>query len=404
LPSFPSKFNEKHLLGSKETRRRKFNPQNFFLSMLSLVGGKGNEGYLHALARTWDIVSDLKVMPVKSALSKVRGRINFEFFKEELERCLGGYEAHRRTWRDLRVYATDGDHYELPRTESILGDGYRGYAFSKTEETYCPRMYIVHCYDVLGGVTKEFRYSNKNEEMHSAIEIATALESKSLTLYDRLFMCEDLILAHASSKSYFVARCKATSFSEIKKLFESKKRNASFIFGSVTIELIKIIHPKTGEIAVYATNLPRSRFKNKEIADLYALRWEVETSNRDMSHTIKVEQWHSHFLNGILQELYAALWLVNQARIQMALAMKPCCTLDSLFNYAKSNFKLILNFVLDSLGDLVDKRINRVHRRLKLLLKVSIEQRKRRSRTFPRQVRRRPKAYALASSVPRSTK
>ncbi len=38
----------------------------------------------------------------------------------------------------------------------------------------------------------------------------------------------------------------------------------------VLVELVKIIHPKTKEAAIYATNLPRSRFKNKEIADLYA--------------------------------------------------------------------------------------------------------------------------------------
>jgi hypothetical protein len=404
MPSFTKKFNEKYLVGSKETRARKFNPQNLFLSLLHLVGGKNSEGYLHALSRTWDIDSDLKNMPVKSALTKVRGRVSFEFFKDQFDRSLADYEPHRRTWRGLRVYATDGDRYDLPRTEPILKEGYSGFAFSQENETYCPQMYVVHCYDVLGGVTKEFRYSNKNEELRTAIEIATFLESNSLTLYDRLFMCKDLISAHASSGSYFVARCKVRSFSEIKEFFSSKKTNASFVFEGVTIELIKIMHPKTGEVAVYATNLSRSRFKNQEIANLYALRWEVETSNRDMTHTIKVEQWHSRFLNGLLQELYAALWLVNQTRIQMTAPMKSHSTLKELFRYAKSNFKLILDFVLDSLSDLVANRINRVNRRLKLLLEVSLEQRLRRSRSCPRQVRRRPKIYKLASSAPRSVK
>jgi Transposase DDE domain len=404
LPSFSKKFNKKYLIGSKETRARKFNPQKLFLSLLHLVGGKNYEGYFHALSRTWDTDSDLKKMPVKSALTKVRGRVSFEFFEDQFVECIAAYEPHRRTWRDLRVYATDGDRYDLPRTEDILKEGYRGFPFSKTKETYCPQMYVVHCYDVLGGVTKEFRYSNKNEEVHAAVEIATTLESKSVTLYDRLFLGKDLIRAHATSKSHFVARCKEGTFSEVREFFKSNKRNTSFTFEGVTIELVKIIHPKTGEVAVYATNLARSRFKNKEIAELYALRWEVETSNRDMTHTIKVEQWHSHFLNGILQELYTALWWMNQTRIQMAAPMRSRCTLKSLFTYAKSNFKLILDFILDSLKDLAANRINRVHRRLKILLEVSLENRKRRSRSLPRQVRRRPKIYKLASAVPRSVK
>ncbi|MBK8201729.1 MAG: hypothetical protein IPK68_05210 [Bdellovibrionales bacterium] len=53
-----------------------------------------------------------------------------------------------------------------------------------------PRMYVVHCYDVLGGVTKAFRYSNANGKCTMPWN-AVGLE-ESLTLYDRLFFCKDL--------------------------------------------------------------------------------------------------------------------------------------------------------------------------------------------------------------------
>ena len=81
-------------------------------------------------------------------------RISFEFFKDQAEAVVESYEPHRRTWRDLRVYATDGDQYELPRTEDILSNGYIGYPCKNDLETHYPHMYVVHCYDVLGGVTK----------------------------------------------------------------------------------------------------------------------------------------------------------------------------------------------------------------------------------------------------------
>jgi hypothetical protein len=161
------------------------------------------------------------------------------------------------------------------------------------------------------------------------------------------------------------------------------------------------VNPRSGEVALFATNLQRSRFRNKEINDLYALRWEVETANRDMTHTLKVEQWHSQSFNGILQELYTTLWLMNQARVQMALALKKRCNLDQLFDYAKSNFKLIVDFILDSLKDLANKKTRRVYGRLKHLLKISTEHRKRRSRSYPRQVKKSRKIYPSASTVPR---
>ncbi len=342
-------------------------------------------------------------MPTKSALSKKRGRISFKFFKEALDEVVDIYEPHRRTWRGLRVYGTDGDQYELPRTEDILSHDYQGYPCANNTESHYPHMYVVHCYDVLGGVTKAFRYSHKNEEMYNAMEIAVGLEPNSVTLYDRLFFCSDLMRSHQGSGSYFVARLKegGLGLPEIIEFAQSSKRNMSFEFEGSIIHLIKVINPRTKQAALFATNLERSRFRNKEISDLYALRWEVETANRDMSHTLKVEQWHSHFLNGILQEIYTVLWLMNQSRIQMAADQKKKCCLDTLFIYAKANFKLIQEFILDSLKDLVFKRYRRIYRRLKFLLKVSLENRKRRSRSYPRQIKKSRKSYPSASTVPR---
>ncbi len=131
------------------------------------------------------------------------------------------------------------------------------------------------------------------------MEIAVGLEQKSLTLYDRLFFCEDLIRSHQASGSFFAARLKdgGLVLPQIIEFAKSSKRNFSFEFEGSLIHLIKVVNPRTGESALFATNLPRSRFKNKEINDLYALRWEAETANRDMTATLKVEQWHSHFLN-----------------------------------------------------------------------------------------------------------
>lgn len=391
------------MIGSSISWARKFNPKTLFLTLLNLVGGKNGEGYFHALYKTWDIDSDTIKMPVKSALTKKRARISYTFFEDIAFKSIDSYEPHRRTWRGLRVYATDGDQYELPRTKDILSQGYSGYPCANNTETHYPHMYVVHCYDVLGGVTKAFRYSNKNEEMSLAMEIATNLESSSLTIYDRLFFCKDLVRAHQLSGSFFLARLKEGGLvmPQVLEFASSIKRNLAFEFEGTMINLIKVVNPKTGNTTLFATNLSRDRFKNKEISELYALRWEVETANRDMTQTLKVEQWHSHSLNGVLQEVYTTLWLMNNARIQMAANYRKKCTLENLFKYSKSNFKLIVDIILDSLKDLNRGKFRKVYQRLKYLLQITKESRLRRSRRYLRVIKKSRKVYPSASTIPR---
>lgn len=89
------------------------------------------------------------------------------------------------------------------------------------------------------------------------MEIAVGLEEKSLTLYDRLFFCKDLVRSHQASGSYFVARLKEDGvvLSEIIEFSKSSKRNFSFEFEGTLIHLIKVVNPRTGEAALFATNM-----------------------------------------------------------------------------------------------------------------------------------------------------
>jgi|GEM_PF-5050808 len=349
------------------------------------------------------MLSDLKNAPVKSTFSKIRKRISFEFFKEQFDQLILCYEPERCTWRGLRVYATDGDQYELPRSEELLARGFKGTACKREMETYYPYLYVTHCYDVLSGVTKAFFFANENQEFAFAQEIATTLERKSVTLYDRYFFCTDLMRAHQTSGSYFVARIKKAGAGITKSMRDfaaGTSRESSFEFEGMLVRLIRIKNPRTGGISLFATNLPRDRFRNKEIGELYALRWEVETSHRDLSHTLKLGQWHSKHLNGILQELYASLWLMNQTRLQMLGELKRS-SLEKLFDYARANFKLLSDHLVRNLGRLIDGSNEQYFADLDHLLRISIEKRRRRTRSYPRQIRGSQKKYPSASLLPR---
>ena len=153
-----------------------------------------------------------------------------------------------------------------------------------------------------------------------------------------------------------------------------------------TIHLIKIKNVKTGEEAIFATNLPQENVTTHKIKELYRLRWGAETSFAELTSTLKLEQWHSKFENGILQELYALFWITNYTKI-LLFSEGPQKTQKPLKRaYKKPNFKLLFNFVAKCMPK-ITQQLQRFIERIRELIRVSTEKRKARSRSYPREIK-----------------
>ena len=383
-------------------RSRKFTPTSFFLTTLKLVGGTNEQGYLQALTSSWATSGDMAAAPTKSSLSEYRDKVSYEFFEDLFKDKIADFKNQRLTWRGMHVYACDGDQYEIPLSDDILEHGFRGYPCKDHTETHFPRMYIVHAYDVLSRVTKDFRHSHQNKEVRLAFDMAANFEENSVTLYDRLFFSKEMISTHSAGGHFFVAKCKeGGTFKEVIEFWESAKRNDSFYFDGQKIHLVKVVNPRTHEASVYATNLERSCFRNVELDELYALRWQAETAFRDLSCTMKIEQWHSKKLNGVLQELYASLWLYNHVRILMALHNPKKRHKEVPMKYCLANFKLIFHYFIDEIRQFVCKKWRKIKKCLLELVRRGAEKREHRKRTNPRCLRKSPKNYPRESIVER---
>jgi hypothetical protein len=399
LPNFPKTFQSKYLIGKRKTRIRKFTPRILFRTLLELVAGTNRDGYVTALLKSFDFTKKKRfgVPPSKGSLSKVRARISYKFFRDFFFKLISQFEPDRLTFRGLRIYAIDGFEVSLPRTKEILKRHFRGRALSDHREMYYPRMYLGHCYDVLSGVTKDLKFHHLLDEITDAEEMVPALEANSLTLYDRLYFCGRLIQAHKSAGNYFLTRCKRGGFLEVQKFFESPKKRATVEIGGVVIHLIKMKPPGAEDTLVFATNLLLSWVEEQLILRLYGLRWEVEVSFKDLLETMKLEQWHSKSLNGVLQEIYAAFWLLNYTKIQIAKNNpKPLEVLE--IDYFKPNFKVILTFIVGLLPKLF-QRIQGLLSKLPLLMKLCTERRKRHSRHYKRELKCSASPYSYNNTV-----
>ena len=59
------------------------------------------------------------------------------------------------------------------------------------------------------------------------------------------------------------------------------------------------------------TNLPKEEFPTEEIKKIYAMRWGIETSFRELKYAIGLSCFHSKKVEYIMQEIYARLVLYN---------------------------------------------------------------------------------------------
>ncbi len=239
----------------------------------------------------------------------------------------------------------------LPNAGDLREMGYKGRRLRTDSgaagETYYPHMYTVQTYDVLSRTTKAVYVSIENHETNGALENIKKLETKSVTLYDRGFCNSKVIKAHFKNRSHFFIRFKTGKSipPEVKEFWLSKKTRDSFLYNNdpdQRIYLFKIKHRKKKEMHVYATSMKGIDLSEAE--ELYRLRWEVENGFRDQVNNLPLEQWHSKTENGVLQELYVRLWIMNYARIQQFLSEKRVKNPLSRI-YKRSNFKLILDFI-----------------------------------------------------------
>jgi len=349
---------------------------------------------------------------VKSSLSEARDKVSHHFFKDIYESDLKRLNNSRKTYRGFYIYAVDGDDLNLPRSKGVLEQGYKGHPYAKDFETHYPKMYTVFAYDVLSGLLQRFAYASKYQELNLALELSPSFEKNSITIYDRYYSGYPLMAAHAKAGSHCLIRIKTNGDKTalpVRKFLASDKLDMDVEWFSsknkkqdpIKIRLVKFINPRTKKMMVFATTLSRDAFSRKELVKLYQKRWEIETTFKDLTHTLKMDQWHSKKINGILQEVYALLWFINNIKIQMT-SVEDDEDFLKQNNYCKSNFKLCAKLVIDNIFWVISGQYKKLRDLLIFWISRTIEKRIHRSRSYPRIVKGKRSKFPVHSKVPRT--
>jgi hypothetical protein len=231
-----------------------------------------------------------------------------------------------------------------------------------------------------------------------ADQIMPSLEPNSIVLHDRLYFSRRLIENFAMSGSYYIARCKTEGgHKEIVEFAKSEARQAIVEIKGHKVHLFKVVNRKSKNVMVLATNLFFDWVTHETIYKLYYTRWEVETSFRDLVQSLKIEDFHAKNINGVLQELYARLWLMNFTKIQVMKSHRVHLNPGS-YTYTKPNYKILFSWVAKNLKGIIDNIIDLWHDFTQVVA-LTLEKRTRRSRTYPRELKYSGKMYPRNSAI-----
>ena len=346
--------------------------------MIHLVLPGNHGGYFLALLESFTLEQD-KSSPSPSAFSQLRRKISYKFFEVAFERLVERAKTTARDWKGLKVVAIDGMQLTLPRTKDIVSQRFSGRKTSHYAESYMPRGYLVMAFDVLSGTILKKTFNPLLNEIAEAVAMIPACQPETLFIYDRLYFGKKILDAHRKHGSFFVARLKRNAHKSVMSFFPSKRQFSRVNIHGVDLCLIKVKAPQG--VAVYATNLPRHRFNREEIAQIYKLRWQVETAFFKLSTSSHIEDWHSKTLNGLLQELYTRLWLFNATRLLISACQNYASV--GMSQYKRANFRVIMHYVAVSLHRYWSDFAKHLPR-VKELVKATSEQREVYKRDNPR--------------------
>lgn len=319
--------------------------------MAKLAGTTGNNGYFTILDRAFE-----EEPPTSSGFCQFRKTISYKFFEDQFLSEVGQWQTKQRPkFEGLHINAIDGDKLILPYSTGIIKDGYRGIPCKDDKETHYPAMYYCCATDVVTGVPVGFSGSHKNDEIQRAIEMLRSyqLPEKTLTIFDRLYFSKRLLGEYQQKgRGYFLARCKTgATFKEVVDFASSNDQERTVMIEGIPCRLTRFMAPSSEEETILITNLPK-RFKVPKIQRLYGYRWESETSNRDRTTSIKIEQFHAKNINGIMQEIWMTLLLQAVSQIACAKEVKP----ENHFMekvYFRANFKAVFNTIVDNISSIV---------------------------------------------------
>lgn len=245
--------------------------------------------------------------------------------------------AHQpKLWRGHRLVGFDGSQLHLPQSSSVVEE------FGVIEAAnQLGRSGVVRCmgrvsmaFDVLNRLGWDMRLCPVSRgEVDLAAGHLQTLKAGDVALVDRGYTGYGLLAAMSQRGVLVVARCSTGSFAAAQELFRRDEAGVSLrvclqrtakaalpqvegassevLPAQLEVRFITV-RLSTGELEVLVTTLlDEAAYPTQEFAELYHLRWKVETCYLMLKSRLDLENWSGLTLEAVRQDLAATLLVFN---------------------------------------------------------------------------------------------
>ena len=333
--------------GKDNTRNRKFPFGKMISAILAFRGGTLNREIM-------DFFGFHSNIGTSSAFIQQRAKILPEAFEHLFQHFTNSVDEHK-LFHGLRLLAVDGSDLQIAAN---LNDPDSYYPGANGQKAY-NLLYINAMYDLLQHTYTDalIQKSRKSDESgaltdmvdRSGIEQALLLADRNYESYNNL--------AHIQEKGwYFLIRIKDNTngitsglvlpdkdeydlpfhihltrkqTNEVKQLLKDKnhyklvtasqrfdylpqtsRKHDPTVFYDLSFRIVRFPISDTS-CETIITNLDAEQYPLPEIKRLYAMRWGIETSFRDLKHTLGLLHLHAKKVEFIYQEIFAKLTMYN---------------------------------------------------------------------------------------------
>ena len=382
-------------------------------SMVWLVIGMAiyNDKPLSQIINMLDIVDrDKKAFVAPSAVIQRRQDLGIQAIEKvfDLTQAHWHKEAQHPRWNGLSLLAGDGLVWRTPDTPENNAQFRK--STNHTSQSQYPQVRMVCLMELSSHLIAGSAFDDyKVSEMRLAEELIEKTPEHSLTLFDRGFYSTGLLYQWANTSTerhWLIPLKKSTQYKVVRKLgrqdaivrINSSARSRKYWSGlSTRIEVRLISRKINGKIRQVLTSMTDPlRYLVGDIADLYAHRWEIELGYREQKQYMLGNRLtlRSRRPDMIKQELWGILLSYNLVRYQM---VKMANTLKGDYLPYQLSFNGSLAHIMRLLVGLPFSSPGAIPGQLKhfYALTPSLILAPRRERTNRREVKHRPRSYAL---------
>jgi hypothetical protein len=271
-----------------------------------------------------------------------------------VSRLQNASKNQRRRWHGLRLLASDKTTLALPESTSL----YQCFGAHKGQQGLGPIAVDLCClFDLISRAPLQFVFDKICTSEHKFIrKFFQYLKKGDLLLLDTGFYNHATFNKILARKAHFIIPTKTTNRPQvIQSLGQGDflcQITDSSDKSTLTVRVVFVYRNGFRRRRLVTSLLDPTLFPVSELANLYHLRWDIETFYRDFKHTLKATSWHCKTPTSFHQELLMhmiALCLIRLAMLE-ACSMANVTVAQLSFSRALTESRLFLKTLLSTVG------------------------------------------------------